>query len=84
MKVLQKGKITIPLEIRERLGIKDGDTLSLEAKDGSLMLLPEHTIRNPTRAITGLAEGTTLREAEHQPGKAAAMRLERKLARSIH
>ncbi|MBS7641423.1 AbrB/MazE/SpoVT family DNA-binding domain-containing protein [Candidatus Bathyarchaeota archaeon] len=29
VKVLQKGKITIPIKIREMLGIREGDTLTL-------------------------------------------------------
>jgi len=38
-KVLQKGKITIPAKIRERLGISEGDYLRLEIVGNKLVLL---------------------------------------------
>ena len=60
VRVLQKGKITIPAEIRERLGIKEGDVLTLEVLGRRIVLLPPRTVLNPTRVLDGLAEGISL------------------------
>ena len=60
VRVLQKGKITVPAEIRERLGIKEGDVLTLEVLGGRIVLLPPRTVLNPTRVLDGLAEGISL------------------------
>lgn len=84
VKVLQKGKITIPVEIRDRLAIREGDTLTLEAKAGRLILLPPKTVLNPTDLLSGLAEGVTIREpVKDELRKATVKRLERKLTRSL-
>ena len=41
IKVLQKGKITIPADIRQKLGIGEGDYVKLEIIGNKLMLFPE-------------------------------------------
>ena len=38
VKVLPKGQITLPKEIRESLDIKEGDTLTIEKTDGEVIL----------------------------------------------
>lgn len=38
-KVTSKGQITIPVEIRKTLGVKPGDHLRFEAKDGDIRLV---------------------------------------------
>lgn len=82
VKVLQKGKITIPIEIRNRLAIREGDALTLEIRGGRLILLPSKTVPNPTDVLSGLAEGVTLEESvKDEFRKAAARRLEKKLTR---
>jgi len=84
IKVLQKGKITIPVEIRNRLAIREGGTLTLEVKGGRLILLPPRTVLNPTDLLSGLAEGVTIREpVKDELRKATAKRLERKLMRAL-
>ena len=37
VKVTRKGQTTIPAEIREKLGIKEGDNLSVEAIDQKIV-----------------------------------------------
>ena len=37
-KLSSKGQITIPREIREKLGIKPGDLVAYEARDGEVIL----------------------------------------------
>lgn len=84
VKVLQKGKITIPVEIRNRLAIKEGDALTLEVKGGHLILHPPRTVPNPTELLSGLAEGVAIEEpVKEELREAAARRLERKLTRVL-
>lgn len=85
VKVLQKGKITIPAEIREKLGIKEGDVLTLEVSGGKVVLLPPRTFLNPTKVLDGLVEGLFLKEpVKKSLKKAAAAKIEKKLSRSKH
>ena len=83
VRVLQKGKITIPAEIRERLGIREGDILTLEVLGGRIVLLPPRTVLNPTRMLNGLAEGISLEKPlEEELKRATALRIEKKSSRS--
>ncbi|RLA85443.1 MAG: AbrB family transcriptional regulator, partial [Deltaproteobacteria bacterium] len=43
-KVLPKGQITIPKRIRERLGIKEGDVISLEEVEDGVLLRKGRTL----------------------------------------
>jgi AbrB family looped-hinge helix DNA binding protein len=82
-KVLQKGKITIPADIRQKLGISEGDYIQLEIIDGKLVLIPPNTVPNPTDVLTGLAEGVQFTEPVKQElRKAAAARIKKKGART--
>jgi AbrB family looped-hinge helix DNA binding protein len=82
-KVLQKGKITIPAQIRQKLGISEGDYIKLEIVDGRLVLLPPNTVTNPTDLLTGLAEGIQITEpAKQELRKAAAARIKKKASRT--
>ncbi len=83
VKVLQKGKITIPAEIRERLGIKEGDILTLEVSGGRIILYPPKTVPSPTRLLDGLVEGITVKEpVKGELKKAVAARVEKKARRA--
>jgi AbrB family looped-hinge helix DNA binding protein len=83
-KVLQKGKITIPADIRQRLGISEGDFIKLEIIDGKLVLFPPNTVPNPTDLLTGLAEGVQVTEPVKQElRKAAATRIKKKASRTM-
>jgi AbrB family looped-hinge helix DNA binding protein len=44
VKVLPKGQITLPKEIRKDLNIKEGDTLVVEKTDGDIILRKGKTI----------------------------------------
>jgi AbrB family looped-hinge helix DNA binding protein len=82
-KVLQKGKITIPADIRQKLGISEGDYVRLEIVGNKLMLLPSNTVPNPTELLSGLAEGVQITEpVKPQLRKAARARLEKKALRT--
>jgi AbrB family looped-hinge helix DNA binding protein len=83
-KVLQKGKITIPADIRQKLGISEGDYVKLEIIGNKLMLFPPNTVPNPTELLSGLAEGVQVKEPVKQElKKATAARMKRKASRSM-
>jgi AbrB family looped-hinge helix DNA binding protein len=83
-KVLQKGKITIPAYIRQKLGINEGDYVKLEIIGNKLMLFPPNTVPNPTELLSGLAEGVPVKEPVKQElKKATAARMKRKASRSM-
>ena len=46
VKVLPKGQITLPREIRKKLDIKEGDTLVLERTNGEVILKKGKTIHD--------------------------------------
>jgi len=79
IKVLQKGKITVPAKVRQKYGISEGDYITLEIVDGKLVLLPPKTVPNPTDLLSGLAEGVQVAEPVKQElRKAAATRMKNK------
>ena len=83
-KVLQKGKITIPADIRQRLGISEGDFIKLEIVDGKLVLFPPNTVSNPTDLLTGLAEGVQVTgPVKQELREAAAARMKKKASGSM-
>lgn len=83
VKVLQKGRITIPADIRRRLAIKEGDYLTLEVTGNKVVIWPPNTVPNPTELLTGLAKGVKIRgSVKEELLKASAARIEAKLARS--
>ncbi len=84
VKVLQKGKITIPAGIRQKLGIGEGDYVELQIVGNKLVLLPPNTVTNPTELMAGLAEGVPTREPVKQElRKAVADRMKKKAQRAI-
>ena len=83
VKVLQKGKITIPASIRQKLGISEGDCVTLEIIDNRVVILPPNTVPNPTELLRGLAKGVKVREPIKQEIlKASAAGVEAKLKRA--
>ena len=83
VKVLQKGKITIPAIIRQKLGITEGDCITLEIINNKVVILPPNTVPNPTDLLNGLAKGIKVREPIKQELiKATAAGVEEKLSRA--
>jgi AbrB family looped-hinge helix DNA binding protein len=83
VKVLQKGKITIPAGIRQKLGIAEGDYVILQIIDNKVVILPPNTVPNPTELLSGLAEGIEIKESvEQELIKASAAELNKKLLRA--
>jgi AbrB family looped-hinge helix DNA binding protein len=84
VKVLQKGRVTIPVSVRKSLGIKEGDFLILEVHGGRIVLLPPRTVTNPTKVLNGLVEGVVVEgDVKEELKRASAARVERKFERSL-
>ena len=56
VRVKRKGQVTIPLELRSKLGIEEGAILEIKAEDGEIVLKP----------IPPLEAGKPVGEEEHK------------------
>ncbi len=52
--VSEKGQITIPKPVRERLGLKPGIAIEFCAEDGKLIGTKVDPVQDPVRSITGI------------------------------
>jgi AbrB family looped-hinge helix DNA binding protein len=52
--VSSKGQVTIPQEIRVRLGLKEGDRVEFVVEDGKTLLRPARDEENPFRQFLGV------------------------------
>jgi|GEM_PF-480289 AbrB family looped-hinge helix DNA binding protein len=83
VRVLQKGKITIPASMRRKLGIEEGDCVRLEIINNKVVILPPNTVPNPTEVLRGLAKGIKIEEPIKQElMKTSAARVDAKLKRA--
>jgi len=57
MKVTSKGQVTIPLEIRRKLGIEPGSEVAFETSHGQVLLIKQKRNRFPERLhrVRGIA-----------------------------
>ena len=51
--VSSKGQVTVPIEIRKRLGVKGGDRLRFVVKEGDVVLRPARSDVNPFEKFIG-------------------------------
>jgi len=56
-KVSEKGQVVIPASLRKRLGIKSGDKLNADVKNGDIVLSPKRHPKFKTRIITSPITG---------------------------
>ncbi|MHA1261749.1 MAG: AbrB/MazE/SpoVT family DNA-binding domain-containing protein [Candidatus Freyarchaeota archaeon] len=56
VKVTRRGQTTIPKEFREKLGIKEGDELSVEFTQGGLLFKPIPRIEDMAGAYSGFGD----------------------------
>lgn len=56
-KVTSKGQITIPLEVRKRLGIRQGDQVEFDTAKPEIVIRPVRTLDNPFRKWRGAVGG---------------------------
>ena len=62
VKVTRKGQTTIPAEIREKLGIKEGDELAVEAVEQSVVFKLIPRIEDCAGIFAGHADVTELKK----------------------
>ena len=62
VKVTRKGQTTIPAEIREKLGIKEGDSLAVEAVEQSVVFKLIPRIEDCAGIFAGHADVTELKK----------------------
>lgn len=75
--VSPRGQITLPAELRHRLGIKEGGVVTLEERDGSLILRPAAVVELTMYSNEDIARW----DAEDLLSDAERRRIEGKLAR---
>jgi AbrB family looped-hinge helix DNA binding protein len=51
--ISSKGQITVPQEIRHRLGLKEGDRVEFVIDQGRTIIQPAHTPQNPFAKYRG-------------------------------
>ncbi len=49
-----KGEITVPLEVRHRLGLKEGDRVEFAAENGQTIIRPARGAENPFKQYLGV------------------------------
>ena len=52
--ISSKGQVTVPVEVRRRLGIKEGDRVEFVTEDGRIYLRPIREEVNPFAAFVGI------------------------------
>jgi AbrB family looped-hinge helix DNA binding protein len=57
VRVKQKGQVTIPADIREQLGLDEGDFVEVARKGESIVLTPKEVVDRHPAADDAIAEG---------------------------
>jgi len=60
--ISSKGQVTVPIEVRRRLGLKQGDRVEFVYEDGRTVLRPARTETNPFTAYLGALPAFSSRE----------------------
>ncbi len=78
-KVTSKGQITIPIDIRKKLGVKEGDKILFLEEDGRVILMNSsmEALRKAQAAFAGAAEETGLKDEDDVAAMVAQLRRER-------
>ena len=57
--ISSKGQVTVPVEVRRRLGLKEGDKVEFAFQEGTAVLRPVRSGENPfLKWVGALANGT--------------------------
>jgi AbrB family looped-hinge helix DNA binding protein len=51
--ISSKGQVTVPMEVRHRLGLREGDRVEFVFEDGRTVLRPARAEKNPFAAFVG-------------------------------
>ena len=62
--VTTKGQVTIPMELREKLGIKPGDRVGFVDEGGKIVLQRQETAIEAVFGIVKAGKGATLEQME--------------------
>ena len=78
-KVTSKGHITIPIDIRRKLGVKEGDKILFVEEQGRIIMMNSSmdALRKAQAAFTGEAERLGLRDEQDVADLVSALRRER-------
>jgi AbrB family looped-hinge helix DNA binding protein len=60
--ISSKGQVTVPIEVRHRLGLKEGDRVEFVFEDGRTVLRPAQTEKNPFLQFLGALPAFKTRE----------------------
>ena len=60
--ISSKGQVTVPIEVRHRLGLKQGDRVEFVFEDGRTVLRPARTEENPFLQFVGAFPAFKTRE----------------------
>jgi len=77
-KVMAKGQITLPKDIREALGVQAGDRVTLIRKDDQVIMMNSavYAMKTLQQAMAGEAEKAGLKSEEDVSGMIMGMRAE--------
>ena len=78
-KVTSKGQITIPIDIRRKLGVKEGDKILFVEEQGRIIMMNSSmdALRKAQAAFTGEAERLGLRDEQDVADLVSELRRER-------
>lgn len=78
-KITSKGQITIPVDIRRKLGVKEGDKILFIEEEGKIYMLNSsmEALREAQAAFSGEAERAGLKDEEDVAALMKAFRRER-------
>jgi len=60
--ISSKGQVTVPIEVRHRLGLKAGDRVEFQFEDGKTVLRPARSDENPFAQFVGMFPAFSSRE----------------------
>jgi AbrB family looped-hinge helix DNA binding protein len=70
----EKHRLTLPKEVRKRLGIDPGSELQVELKGAEIVIRPILPVKNPTEALWGLVPTAPERNPKKTARQAIAKR----------
>jgi AbrB family looped-hinge helix DNA binding protein len=60
--VSSKGQVTVPIEVRHRLGLREGDRVEFVFDEGRTFLRPARAAKNPFAAFVGALPAFSTKE----------------------
>ncbi len=79
-KITSKGQITIPIDIRRRLGVKEGDKILFIEEQGKIVMMNSsmEALRKAQAAFAGEAERLGLKDEQDVADLVSGLRRERR------